>query len=258
MIGDFTGKVLIISGATGGFGTLAAQELSARGARLVLTDLDCQALARLAGTLGRNCEIMAGDITDPATSRLCVEKALDRFGHLDGAFNNAGIEHKMNRTPDIDPDSIDTTMRVNFEGILFAMQAQIPAISQRFRETGDVGAILNTASIAAVKGAPKLGVYAASKHAIVGLSRSAAIEYARHGVRVNTLCPAFTRTRMVMDGILKGFENPEDGLEKLASGIPMGRIGEPEEVVPAILFALCPANSFFTGQEICLDGGMTA
>ncbi len=258
MTGEFAGKVIIISGATGGFGQLAARALSARGARLVLTDLDHDALLGLAKTIGTACETIAGDITDPATSLNCVKRALDHFGRLDGAFNNAGIEHKMNRTPDIDIHSIDITMSVNFRGVLYAMQAQIPAISQHFRETGEVGAILNTASIAAVKGAPKLGVYAASKHAIVGLSRSAAIEYARHGVRVNTLCPAFTRTRMVTKGILMDFEDTEDGLKKLASGIPMGRIGEPEEVVPAILFALSPANSFYTGQEIRLDGGMTA
>lgn len=258
MIDDYSAKVFIISGATGGFGALAAKALAERGAKLVLTDLNPEALGILAESLNGECEIVAGDITDPATPRKCVEAAVERFGYLNGAFNNAGVEHKMNRIPDIDSTSIDTTMNVNFKGVLNAMQAQIPAISQHFRETGTVGAILNTASIAAVKGAPKLSVYAASKHAIVGLSRSAAIEYARHGVRVNTLCPAFMRTRMVTGGILMDFDDQEDGLSKLASGIPMGRIGEPEEVLPAILFALSPANSFFTGQEIRLDGGMTA
>ncbi|MBY8975031.1 glucose 1-dehydrogenase [Rhodobacteraceae bacterium NNCM2] len=258
MMEGFEGQVIVISGATGGFGSLAAHALSSRGARLVLTDREEGPLDQLASSLGTECALVAGDITDPELAKACVATAIDRFGHLDAAFNNAGIEHKLDRVPDITPETVEQVMAVNLNGTLNGMQAQLPAIAARARETGRSGAILNTASIAGVRAAPKLGLYAASKHAIVGLSRSAAVEYARHGVRVNCLCPAFVRTRMVSEGILKDFDDPETGMAKLASGIPMGRIGEPEEVIPAILFALSPSNGFFTGQEIRLDGGMTA
>lgn len=258
MIDEFHDKVVLISGATGGFGTLAAEALAARGARLILTDLDRDALHAMAEELDTECGVVAGDIADPELSRACVGAALNLFGQLDAAFNNAGIEHPLERVTDLKIETVDRVMDINFLGVLHAMQAQLPVMYQRFRETGIGGSILNTASVAGVKGAPKLGAYSAAKHAVVGLSRSAAVEYARGGVRVNTLCPAFFKTRMVMKGIVQDFVDEKDGLAKLASGIPMGRIGEPEEVVPAILFALSPTNSFFTGQEIRLDGGMTA
>ncbi|MEM8792273.1 MAG: SDR family oxidoreductase [Pseudomonadota bacterium] len=258
MTRDFDGRVILISGATGGFGTVAASALAQAGARLVLTDLHQDKLEELAATVDTEIAVLAGDVSDPQLAKACVEMASKRFGRLDGAFNNAGVEQTLTRQPDTDQATVDKVMSVNFLGVHYAMQAQIPYLHQRFKETGEVGSILNTASIAGVVGAPKLSVYAAAKHAVVGLSRSAALEYARHGVRVNTLCPVFFRTRMVMDGIVKDFDDTEQGLKQLAAGIPLGRIGEPEEVVPAVLFALSPANTFFTGQEIRLDGAMTA
>lgn len=258
MIGEFKDRVAIISGATGGFGRLAAEALAEQGARLILTDLDRDNLQALAEDLETECGVIAGDITDPQLSVACVEAALKLFDRLDAAFNNAGIEHDLDRVPGIPLETVDRIMDVNFLGVLNAMKAQLPVMSERFRETGESSVILNTASIAGVMGAPKLGVYAAAKHAVVGLSRSAAHEYARMGVRINSLCPAFFKTRMVSEGVIKDFEDPEEGYARLAAGIPMGRIGEPEEIIPAVLFALSPANSFFTGQEIRLDGGLTA
>ncbi|MEM7238940.1 MAG: SDR family oxidoreductase [Pseudomonadota bacterium] len=254
----FKDRAIIVSGATGGFGRLAADALAAQGARLILTDLDADALQELAEGLDTECGVIAGDITDPQLSIACVDAAFQLFDRLDGAFNNAGIEHELDLVPGISLETVDRIMDVNFIGVLNALQAQLPALSQRFKKTGEPGAILNTASIAGVKGAPRLGVYSAAKHAVVGLSRSAALEYARHGVRINTLCPAFFKTRMVSEGVIKDFADPEEGYAKLASGIPIGRIGEPEEIVPAVLFGLSPANSFFTGQEIRLDGGLMA
>ncbi|MEM9045944.1 MAG: SDR family oxidoreductase [Pseudomonadota bacterium] len=253
----FAGKVILISGATGGFGEVAAASLAKAGAYLVLTDLDKDRLNRIAASLDTECLLLPGDITDPDLAKACVALAVERFGRIDGAFNNAGIEHKLARQPEIDQATFDKIISVNLLGVHYAMQAQVPAFYARFKETGETGSILNTASIAGVAGAPKLGVYAAAKHGVVGLSRSVALEYAGRGVRVNTLCPCFFKTRMVVEGILQDFDSIEDGLKVLATGIPMGRIGEPEEIIPAVHFALSPENSFFTGQEIRLDGGLT-
>lgn len=254
----FDGKVILISGATGGFGAAAAADLAAKGARLVLTDISNDALADLAGTLETETAFASGDISDPETARAWVTLAMERFGQIDAAFNNAGVEHPLTWMADMEVEMTRRIFAINVLGIQFAMQAQLAAMLPRARETGVGGAILNTASVAGVRAAPKLGTYAASKHAVVGLSKTAAVEYARFGIRVNTLCPAFVKTRMVMEGIVKDYATPEDGFRKLASGIPMARIGEVAEMLPAIRFALDPGNSFFTGQEICLDGGMSA
>lgn len=254
----FANKVILISGAAGGIGAAAATAFAADGARLVLTDLDPDALKAVADGVEGEVEILAGDISKPETARLWVARAMERFGQIDGAFNNAGIEHPLTWTAELEEEMSNRVLSVNVLGVQYAMQAQLAAMMQQVKATGRGTAILNTASVAGVRGAPKLGTYSASKHAVVGLGRSAALEYARFGIRVNTLCPAFTRTRMVMAGILQDFADPVEGERKISQGIPMGRIGEVSEMIPAIRFALDPANSFFTGQEICLDGGMTA
>ncbi|MEM8700037.1 MAG: SDR family oxidoreductase [Pseudomonadota bacterium] len=254
----FADKVILISGATGGIGEAAAMALSAAGARLALTDLDEGGLQALSARLPGESVSTSGDISNPATAQAWIAKAVEAFGRVDAAFNNAGVEHRLAWLAEMEPQTSRRVLEINVLGVQFAMQAQLAQFLAQAKSGRSGGAILNTASVAGVSGAPKLGTYAASKHAVVGLSRTAAIEYARFGIRVNTLCPAFIKTRMVMDGIVKDYANPEDGFAKLASGIPMGRIGEVAETVPAILFGLDPANSFFTGQELILDGGMTA
>ncbi|MEM7507822.1 MAG: SDR family oxidoreductase [Pseudomonadota bacterium] len=251
-------RVILISGAAGGIGAAAARALAADGARLVLTDLAEEPLRALGEELDTETAILAGDISRKATSEAWVGLARERFGRIDGAFNNAGIEHPLSWFAEMDEATSQRVMEVNVLGVQYAMQAQLAAMLAQVKAGEGGGAILNTASVAGVKGAPKLGTYAASKHAVVGLGRTAAIEYARFGLRVNTLCPAFVKTRMVMAGIVQDFDDEAEGLRKLASGIPLGRIGEVPEMIPAIRFALDPANTFFTGQEICLDGGMSA
>lgn len=254
----FAGKVILISGATGGFGRVAAESFAADGARLVLTDLREDGLAELASRLPGEIVTVAGDIADPQTSARWIAAALERFGQVDAAFNNAGIGHLRAWTAELSKREARRVIDVDVMGVLFAMQAQLGAMMQQVKTGKPGGVILNTASIAGVTGAPQLAAYAAAKHGVVGLGKTAAKEYARFGIRVNTLCPAFMKTPLVMDGIVKGFADEAEGLKKLAFGIPMGRIGEVEEVLPAIRFALDPTNTFFTGQEIRLDGGMTA
>jgi NAD(P)-dependent dehydrogenase (short-subunit alcohol dehydrogenase family) len=138
------------------------------------------------------------------------------------------------------------------------MKHQIPQMERQFKAAGKGGAIVNIASAAGLSGAPKLSVYAAAKHGVIGLTRSAAVEYATKGLRINAICPAHTRTAMV-DGFVRLSGAPEaEALAELTRGVPMKRVAEVDEIVTAILFAADPANSFMTGHALAVDGGIGA
>jgi NAD(P)-dependent dehydrogenase (short-subunit alcohol dehydrogenase family) len=256
----FTGQTVLVTGAAGGFGELAAERFAAEGAALVLSDRDAagldRLLARLAGA-GHRVAAEAGDIADPALSHRLVDLAVERFGRLDVAVNNAGIVNPPAKTPLIDEAMARAVIEIDLLGVFWALQAQLPLMEAQFRETGTGGAIVNIASVAGLVGAPTLSIYAAAKHGVVGLTRSAAIEYARRGIRVNAICPAFARTAMV-DATLRLAPDRVQAEAELVRGVPMRRVGEPAEIVQAILWAADPANSFTTGQAIAIDGGITA
>ena len=200
---------------------------------------------------------LAGDVTDPELHEKLVALAQTRFGRLDVAINNAGIAHPMGRLPELDNDAARRVIEVDLLGVFFAMKPQLNAMSAQAEAGGKGGAIVNIASVAGLAGAPMISIYAAAKHGVVGLTRSAAAEYARRGVRVNAVCPAFARTAMVEIGLLGG-DDPIEAERQLVRGVPMRRIAEPSEIITAILFAADPANSFMTGQAIAVDGGITA
>jgi NAD(P)-dependent dehydrogenase (short-subunit alcohol dehydrogenase family) len=253
---DFAGKVVLISGAARGFGRLAAERFAAEGARLVLTDIKADGLAEAISALQANGADVVGeaaDIGEEATAPALVALARQHFGQLDIAINNAGIAHRKARLAEIDTATMERMLRINLMGTFFAMRAEIPAML----EAGG-GAIVNLASVAGIGGAPTLAAYAASKHGVIGLTRSAAVEYARKGVRINAICPSFADTAMVADTVLDPGLAPEAALAKLTGAVPMGRLARPEEVVQAILFAASPANSFMTGQAVTVDGGLSA
>jgi NAD(P)-dependent dehydrogenase (short-subunit alcohol dehydrogenase family) len=256
----FSDRVVILTGATGGFGQAAARFFADAGAHMVLSDLDPEPLGRFADEIGAKAEIecLAGDIRDPDLSQGLVDKALSRFGRLDIAVNNAGIAHGMATLPDTPVEVARKTVDVDLMGVFFAMRAQLPALEQRFRETGETGSIVNVASVAGVVGAPMLSVYAAAKHGVVGLTKSAALEYARRGVRVNALCPSFARTPMVTDLL-----DQPDGVRQVSESallraIPMARLAEVDEVIAGLAFLADPASSFITGQTLQVDGGLSA
>lgn len=169
------------------------------------------------------------------------------FGRLDVGVNNAGILTPMKRFVDTTEEELDRSHAVNTKGVFFCMQQQI---RQMLPQGG--GVILNIASMAGLGGAPKLAAYAAAKHAVVGLTRTAAVEYARRGIRVNALCPFYSATPMVTDS--------EVGEQQqfLAQGSPMKRFGTPEEIVAAMLMLCAKENSYMTGQAIAVDGGISA
>lgn len=255
---DFSGRVVLLTGATGGFGQAAARFFAGHGARLVLSDLDAGGLSALAQDLDCETETLCGDITDPELSERLVKAAVEHFGRVDIAINNAGIAHDMTPLPKTPLDVAQEIINVDLMGVFYAMRAQLPAMERRFRETGETGAIVNIASVAGVVGAPMLSVYAAAKHGVVGLTKSAALEYARRGVRVNALCPSFARTPMVT-GFLDAAGDDRAAAEAgLVRAIPMGRMAEVDEVIAGLAFLADPASSFVTGQTLEIDGGLSA
>lgn len=247
---SYAGEAVMITGAASGFGALLASELAAMGARLALGDLNGDALERVAAPLraagadvvARHCDVRVE--TDVAS---LVHEAVARFGRLDVGINNAGIAPPMKALIDTDEADLDLNFAVNAKGVFFGMKHQIrQMLAQR------EGVILNVASMAGLGGAPKLAAYAASKHAVVGLTKTAALEYARHGIRVNAVCPFYSTTPMVTDSEIG------ERQEFLAQGSPMKRLGRPDEIVATMLMLCAKDNTYLTGQAVAVDGGVSA
>lgn len=256
----FEGMAVLVTGAASGFGAEAARRFAEEGARLALSDLDAGAVERVAGPLrAAGAEVLTGavDVTSEAAVAAHVAAALDRFGGLDVAVNNAGVCHDMTALAQTDLATFERMMAVNARGVFLGMKHQIPPMTAAGR-----GAILNVSSAAGLVGAGFLAAYAASKHAVVGLTRAAADEVARKGVRVNALCPSFAATPLfhdMADGVAERHgEDRDAAAARIAGRVPMRRVAEPGEVVQAMLWACAPENGFMTGQAVAIDGGLTA
>lgn len=254
----FSGLTVLVTGATGGFGRRAAERFAAEGARLVLSDLDPARLEETASAIDAETAVLAGNIADENLSKELVALAEKRFGGLDIALNNAGIVHDMMKLPNIASEDARKVIEVDLLGVFYALKHQLPSMERRFRAEGKRSAIVNIASVAGIAGAPRLSVYAAAKHGVVGLTRSAAAEYATKGVRVNAVCPSFARTAMVEKSLPAAEEDRKASEAELVRGVPMRRLGEVDEIVEVILFAASPENGFMTGQTLAADGGITS
>jgi len=258
----FDGRTVLLTGACGGFGRSIAFALAAEGANLILSDYEPGPLEQLTAELqaAHAGEIVshAGDIADEKTSEALVDLALDRFSALDIAINNAGIAQSFVRFHLIPSDEARRVLEVDLLGVFFAMKHQLPAMERQHRRTKRKGAIVNISSVAGLGGAPRLAIYSAAKHGVVGLTRTAAAEYASKGIRVNAVCPSFARTDMVTEMLSMSPADQEKAEAELTRGVPMKRLAEVDEVVTAVLFAADPANSFMTGQAIGIDGGISA
>jgi len=251
---DFTGKVVLITGAAQGLGKLLAEELALRGAQLVLGDIKEEAVNDVANAINsRNGKAigLACDVSRKSDCAAMVNAAVEAFGQLDIAVNNAGIAGEMKHVTEFTEADIDLQFSVNAKGVMFGMQCQIPQM-----RSGGGGMILNVSSMAGLGAAPKAAAYAAAKHAIVGLTKTAAFEYAGDNVRVNAICPYFTMTKMLTEiGSSGGIE---DINAFLGRGTPMRRVGRPEEIVNVMLMMISPGNTFMNGQAIAVDGGSSA
>jgi len=247
---DFSHKVVLITGAAQGFGQLLAIELAQRGAKLVLGDVKDSALNTLAQQLskeGSDVVAMHCDVSSNHDCKALVELGVSRFGQLDIAVNNAGIAHQWMAFHQLDESVIDQQFSVNVKGVQFGMRHQL---NQMLKQ--ESGAILNVSSIAGLHGAPKLSAYSAAKHAVIGLTKSAAVEYGRHNIRINAICPFFTLTKMVTDMA------DQQSQDFISQGSPMKRLGQPEEIVTMMVMMLSPANTYMTGQCVAIDGGVSA
>jgi len=257
-MGTFEGLTALVTGATGGFGRRTAERLAAEGARLVLSDLDKDGLEQFAAGLDAETELLAGDIADEKLSERLVALAVKRFGRLDVTINNAGVAQSFVKLAQVPSDEARRIIDIDLLGVFYAMKHQIPVMERQFRATGKGGTIVNLASVAGTGGAARLSVYAAAKHGVIGLTRSAALEYAARGIRVNAVCPSYARTAMVGDFVRLAGNNEEEALAELTRGVPMKRVAEVDEVVEVILFAASPKNSFMTGHTLSVDGGIAA
>lgn len=244
---DFNDKTILVTGAASGFGKILAQKLSAAGAKLVLGDRNSDGLETVKASLPGRVVAQSCDVTKEAEVASLVEAAVQHFGSLDIAINNAGAGNPPKPLIETTEEEMDFNFAVNAKGVFFGMKYQIKAMLPQGH-----GTILNVASMAGLGGAPKLTAYSAAKHAAVGLTKTAAVEYAKHNIRVNAVCPFYSPTPLVTDTPIAEMQ------DFLAKGSPMKRLGQPEEMVQAMLMIIDPANSYLTGQAIAVDGGVSA
>lgn len=244
---NFEDKVVIVTGAASGFGQLLAERLSHMRARLVLGDINEARLRGVADTLDTEVVASKCDVTIESDVQALTELAVDSFGGLDIAVNNAGISGQMKSLLDTTEEDMDRCFAVNTKGVFFGMKHQIPVML-----TQGGGCILNVASLAGLNGAHKLTAYVAAKHAVVGITKTGAVEFAKRNIRINAICPYFTPTPMVTDQL-------DDQVHQVvAQASPMKRLGKPEEIISAMLMMIDPSNGYMTGQAVAIDGGVSA
>ena len=248
----FDNKVVLVTGGGGGIGRASALAFARAGAKVAVTDRDVLAGEETTAqvrALGAEAVFIAADVMQAAQVQAMVAQVVAHFGRLDCAFNNAGIEEEHLRLADCEEATFDRIMGVNVKGVWLCMKYQI---AQMLTQGG--GAIVNTASVAGLVGAPKMSAYSASKHAVMGLTKSAAVEYGRKGIRVNAVCPGVIRTPMLDRAIAA---DPKVATT-VAGAHPIGRIGEADEVAAVVLWLSSDAASFVTGLAHTVDGGLTS
>ena len=243
------GKVTIVTGAASGIGRAAARLFQAAGAVLTLVDRDEAGLRETADAIGGDVLLRTADISDAAAVQAAVAATLERHGRLDCAFNNAGVDSFEWAVADLPDEEWRRVIEIDLTGVFFCMKHEIVAM----RANGG-GAIVNTSSGLGLVAVANQSAYIAAKHGVLGLTKAAALEYVKEGIRVNAVCPGIIRTPMAQRGIA-GNPAVEEALAKIQ---PIGRLGEPEEVANAALFLLSDAASFITGESLAVDGGYLA
>ena len=247
----FSGQVALVTGGAAGIGRATALAFAAEGLKVVVSDLDAaggEGTVEAIRAAGGEARFVRCDVTQDAEVQALMDAVIGAYGRLDYAFNNAGIEIEKGKLAEGSEAEFDAIMGVNVKGVWLCMKHQIPLL---LAQGG--GAIVNTASVAGLGAAPKMSIYAASKHAVIGLTKSAAVEYAKK-IRVNAVCPAVIDTDMFR----RAYESDPKKAEFAAAMHPVGRIGKVEEIATAVLYLCCDNAAFTTGHALAVDGGATA
>ena len=252
MAGRVQGKVALVTGGSSGIGRATALVFAREGAKVVVADVVVdggEETVRLIKAAGGDAVFVKADMAKATDVEGMVQQAVSTYGRLDCAHNNAGIEGATGKTADYQEPDWDRVIQINLTGVWLCMKYEIP---QMLKQGG--GAIVNTASDAGLLGVPQMPAYVASKHGVVGLTKTAALEYAKSGIRVNAVCPGVIKTPMV-----ERITSLRPGrIERMAAAEPVGRMGKPEEIAEAVVWLCSEAASFVTGLPMPVDGGIAA
>lgn len=248
---DFTDKVALVTGAASGMGLATAQAFAEAGAAVVMADFREDIVAKEVqklATVGQKVIAIRCDVSDDRQVEALINRVVAEFGRLDAAFNNAGVMARIAPTAESTRDEWDRVIGINLRGVWSSMRFELRQMEQQ-----GFGAIVNNASVGALTGNPGIGSYIASKHGVVGLTRTAALEYIKKGIYVNAVNPGLIDTKVARDVV----SGDESAYEDIAKSVPIGRAGRPEEIAAAVLWLCSPAASYVVGQAITVDGGMT-
>ena len=247
----FENKVALVTGAGFGMGLATARAFAAEGAAVVLADVNESAVRAATEDLvaaGHKAIAVRCNVADEADVEATIEQAVSVFGRLDAAFNNAGVMARIAPTADSTHEEWERVIGINLRGVWSCMKYEL-----RQMERQGSGAIVNNASVGALTGNPGIGSYIASKHGVVGLTRTAALEYIKKGIRVNAVNPGLIDTQIARDVV----SGSEEAYNDIAKSVPIGRAGRPEEIASAVLWLCSPGASYVVGHALTVDGGMT-
>ena len=249
---SFENKVALVTGAASGMGLATAKAFAEAGAAVALADINETAVRSATGDLvaaGHRAIGIRCNVADEADVAAMVERTVSTFGRLDAAFNNAGTQSPAVETADVSSDVFDRINAINLRGVWSCMKHEL----LQMRAQGN-GAIVNCSSLGGLVGVPGRAAYHAAKHGVLGLTKSAALEYAARGIRINAVCPGIINTPMVA-GMLAG---EEEVMKEMMRDVPIGRLGRAEEIAAAVLWLCGPGSTFVIGHALAVDGGYTA